>query len=198
VALISATDLKEGRLAALKEQGRAAVESLFPEAHRNHGRTWDWIWQRHGIVAIELLALSLADPDVHEPHKYFASFVKRAPGVDLSSNRARVEQHSKAERAAGDEPPAREIEKDKRWLEILGHLRPGEIADQERACWLEPLAFHGVIDGRAILSAPGRFHRDRVMNNHSGHLLQLLKRVLGGVETLEILPGRPPSDAPLH
>jgi len=62
------------------------INTHFPERQRNHEKTWTWAVSKYHWRAIVMAVVSIEDPSVRQPHKYFGWLATKAQGVDLADN----------------------------------------------------------------------------------------------------------------
>jgi hypothetical protein len=92
-ALVSLQDIHHLAYDRLYAATAELIRQHFPDARRNHGETWAWAVRRHGWKAIVMAIVSLEDPDVRQPGRYFGWLVTKADGVDVGKNLAWLPKH---------------------------------------------------------------------------------------------------------
>jgi len=71
----------------------ALINTHFPERQRNHEKTWTWAISKYHWRAIVMAVVSVEDPSVRQPHKYFGWLATKAEGVDLGDNLDNLARH---------------------------------------------------------------------------------------------------------
>lgn len=197
-ALVSVQDIDQLAYDRLFAATAALISEHFPDRQRNHDQTWAWAVERHGWRAIIMAIVSLEDPAVRQPGRYFGWLALKADGIDLAKNLAWLPKHiagqgrdqadddvaaeltiaAPADRAAtsleegdGASGAAAGAPLAERWPHFLGELRRrAAIHDAGFTTWLAPLQYVDFCDGCLELSAPSEVAARWVRERHEHHV----------------------------
>lgn len=148
------------------------ANQLLPEARRNNDQTFYWAYERHGVRALTMLAIVLADPNIENPCGYFGWMAKQDPAgaPDLRLNLARLARSLPSDQLGGGSPtlpPASrkpspgvqsepmhrpEGAEDPVWQSLLGAIRK-RVREGAFGSWFARLSFHGLSDGTLTISS---------------------------------------------
>jgi hypothetical protein len=151
---------------------------LLPHSERNNADTFRWGLERHGVRVFTMLAVSLEDPGVSDPAKYFGRLasMERGNAPDLRFNLRRIaarrgqvaqsafpsseptpEQASPTFDAPGQDSPE--------WQALARQLKR-VVREGPFGSWFSRCGYHGVEDGVLRLSTANRIARDKIVDNY--------------------------------
>lgn len=153
----------------------AAAARLLPEASRHNDKTFEWAFKRHGVRALSMLAISLADRRVEDPCRYFGWLAVRDPrnAPDLRLNFLRLLKAKRLAAPISASPaPLNNVQgaADPVWRTTLECLRR-RIGDGAFGSWFSGVAYIGVLDGVLSIAASTGTASDKIRSTFRSDLL---------------------------
>lgn len=178
--------------AADVERWTQLAQRLMPEGSRNNDRTFQWAYRNHGIRALTMLAIALADPEVDNPCRYFGWMAKQDPrgAPDLRLNLQRIGKarglslppivemapaRAPATSLPAPPPAATTVQPppgadDPTWQAIAKRIHRA-VGMGAFGSWFAGVGFHGITDGVLSISAATATARAQIERSYRSILL---------------------------